>query len=179
MRVAYSNASASAEQKAESLRAFESALDGLDGSAASHGGPFLHGAAFSSVDAMYAPFLERWAAQLPLTAGVKLRAGEGEGASGRWPALERWYGAMEAERAPYGGVALGDAYSWAAAVGTFQRMGFGGNGTDEAALAARAATLKRADAAAAALRAAAAMPPDGHAAADRVAAARALVSNRE
>ena len=100
VRVSYPNASSTAEERAAGQAAFESELTKLDAAVAEGGGPFLGGAAFSLADAMYIPMLERWAVQLPLTTGLRLRpAGEdedGPASPPRWPALARWLDAMEA-----------------------------------------------------------------------------------
>ena len=73
---------------------------------------------------------------------------------------------------------MGDDYSWAALVGTFQRM-FSGNVTDPERLASIKATTLRADLAAnAQLATARDAPLHEHALAHRYAAARALLANR-
>ena len=59
--------------RAEHRVEFEAQLDALDAAAISHGGAFLCGAAFSLVDAMYIPMMERWAVQSPISGGVVLR----------------------------------------------------------------------------------------------------------
>ena len=143
---------------------------------AANGGPYLAGEAVSVVDAMYMPMMERWAVQLPLTTGIHLRP-DGD-ASAKYPALARWLDTMETEVPAYRDVVKGDAYSWSALVGTFQRM-FSGNTTDPAKLAAAAATIDKADRAAnAELRSLASMELHAHSAENRMAAARALVNNR-
>jgi glutathione S-transferase len=71
-------------------------------------GPYFLGGAFSVVDAMYAPFLERAAASLAYFKGFVFRAGSGggggeEGAIAaeaeavrqRWPHVNAWFDAME------------------------------------------------------------------------------------
>ena len=68
---------------------FEAALSDLDAQIAAGGGPFMLGADVSLVDCTYAPLLERWAVQLPLTQGFDLRPPQ-PNASPRWPALEAW-----------------------------------------------------------------------------------------
>ena len=47
----------------------------------------------------------------------------------RWPALERWFVAIESELPAYSEQVMGDTYSWSALVGTFQRM-FSSNATE-------------------------------------------------
>ena len=171
------NASLSDGEKAERRATFEAALDELDGALAAGGGPFMLGDAFSLVDAAHVPFLERWAVQLPLTAGFHLR-GDGDGGAGRWPRIDGWFDAMDG-LPYYSEVVKGDAYSWAAAVSTFMRIFSGGDPTkmdgkpDErmrAADAAAAAALKRAPDAAAAL-------PAPRRAAAKAEAARRLIAN--
>lgn len=107
--------------------AFEERLDHLESSICERGGPFLFGAQLGLVDAMYAPFLERWAVQLPLTSEFNLRPARGSPEPPRWPKIEAWFGAMASVPA-YSSRVSGDAYSWSAAVATFQRM-FSANGT--------------------------------------------------
>ena len=78
------------EVERAALRAsFEAALCDLDAQIAAGGGPFMLGADFSLVDCTYAPLLERWAVQLPLTQGFDLRPPQLD-ATPRWPALEGW-----------------------------------------------------------------------------------------
>ena len=68
---------------------FEAALDATDAALGETGGPFFCGDAFSAADVAWAPFLERYAAQLPcLHDGLAPR-------SARWPRLEAWYKAMD------------------------------------------------------------------------------------
>jgi len=169
-RFAYgSRDSLSADEVAGRRAEFEGMLDTLEANISSTGGPFLAGADFSLLDAFYAPFLERWAVQLPLSLDFHIRQ------SLRWPALDGWFDAMDALPA-YRQKVKGDAYSWTAAVSAFTRM-FAPNGTisDESA-----ALIKRADsAAAAAMRS---MPPTEEAEVARQAAltaARKLLENRE
>ena len=69
--------------------------------------------------------------QLPITAGVTLRtdvtagnevtAGDDVTAGAAYPHLEGWFVAMGTVEG-YAGRVEGDAYSWAAAAATFQRM---------------------------------------------------------
>ena len=176
VRVSYPNASATDAERAAQQVKFEEELTALDAEVAANGGPYLAGEAVSVVDAMYMPMMERWAVQLPLTTGIHLRP-DGD-ASAKYPALARWLDTMETEVPAYRDVVKGDAYSWSALVGTFQRM-FSGNTTDPAKLAAAAATIDKADRAAnAELRSLASMELHAHSAENRMAAARALVNNR-
>jgi len=73
------------------------------------GGPFFCGAEFTAADIAWAPFLERYAAQLPcLHDGLDVRGEDGV----EYPNLVAWFEAME-ERAPaYGCRIRGDASSW-------------------------------------------------------------------
>jgi hypothetical protein len=119
------NQSLTDADRQERRAAFEERLDHLETCIGQGGGPFLCGAQLGLVDAMYAPFLERWAIQLPLTSEFHLRPARGS--SPRWPKLKAWFGAMASVPA-YGSRVSGDAYSWSAAVATFQRM-FSPNGT--------------------------------------------------
>jgi len=139
------------EPERAALRAsFEAALRHLDAQIAAGGGPFMLGADFSLVDCTYAPLLERWAVQLPLTMGFDLRPPQPD-ATPRWPALEGWFVSMAALPS-YATRVLGDNYSWSAAVGTFQRM-FSANSSAPLSEQARAVTVKADYAAALALRA--------------------------
>jgi glutathione S-transferase len=52
-------------------------------------GPYLLGATFSLADVKLVPYMERAAASLPFYRGLSVRTG------GQWPALERWFAAME------------------------------------------------------------------------------------
>ena len=89
---------------------FEGALDKTEALLGEHAaGPFFCGAAPSAADVAWAPFLERWAAQLPcLHEGLTVRGGD----AGRWPLLSAWFDAMEREVPAYGCRVQGDAASW-------------------------------------------------------------------
>mgnify|MGYP003684931581 CR=1 FL=1 len=100
---------------------FEKKLDEFDAAIAASGGPFITGSELGLADAMYAPFLERWAVQLPLTSEFHLRPPPGSDAKPRWPRIESWFEAMQSVPA-YATRVRGDAYSWSAAVATFQRI---------------------------------------------------------
>jgi len=70
-------------------------------------GPFFHGARLSAADCAWAPFLERYAAQLPcLHAGLEPRDRK------RWPRLAAWYEAMDREVPAYTSRVKGDETSW-------------------------------------------------------------------
>jgi len=56
-------------------------------------GPYLLGSTFSLADVKLAPFMERAAASMPYFRALPIRTG------GRWPALERWFEAMESRPA--------------------------------------------------------------------------------
>ena len=84
------NTSISDVERATFRGDFVTALGELDAAIRNGGGPFIAGEKVSLVDAVYVPFLERWAVQLPLTHNLSLR-GQAE-----WPHLDGWYKAMEA-----------------------------------------------------------------------------------
>ena len=84
---------------------FEAALDATDDALGETGGPFFCGDAFTAADVAWAPFLERYAAQLPcLHDGLAPR-------SARWPRLEAWYSAMDGVPA-YAARVQGHPDSW-------------------------------------------------------------------
>lgn len=91
---------------------FVAALDGVDAllGRTAGGGPFFLGAQPSAADVAWAPFLERYAYQLPcLHAGLRPRD------PARWPHLALWYAAMEEGaqlRGAYGARVQGNARSW-------------------------------------------------------------------
>lgn len=86
---------------------FEAALDATEALLGEHGGPFFAGAALSAADVSWAPFLERYGAQLPcLHEGLCPRS-----TAARWPRLAAWYGAMDGEPA-YACRLKGDGASW-------------------------------------------------------------------
>ena len=169
------NASLSEAEKEEKKQDFFAALDELDARIGEGGGPFMLGADFSLVDATYVPMLERWAVQLPLSQGIELRPPPGADAPPRWPRLEAWYRGMEALPS-YAERVRGDEYSWAAAVGTFQRM-FRANSSEPLSEQAQAVT-KRADYAAARALLASTDGASADGGAARAAAAAKLIANR-
>lgn len=67
---------------------FEATLDDVDSALSVEDGPYFL-STFSLVDIVFAPFLERIVASIPYYKGIIVRG------SGRWPALERWFDAME------------------------------------------------------------------------------------
>ena len=72
-------------------------------------GPYLCGEELSAADIYWAPHLERYAAQLPLTHnGDMLEPRYG----GRYEAIEEWFDAMETLVACYGCRVAGDSVSW-------------------------------------------------------------------
>ena len=85
----------------EHLQAMGDPLEGGGGG----GGPFFLGATFSLADIKVAPFMERAAASCAYYRGLPIRTG------GRWPAIERWFEAME-QRPVYAALA-GDLYTHA------------------------------------------------------------------
>lgn len=170
-KFAYSSRNQSiSEEEREGFRTdFVTALGELDTAIAAGGGPFIAGASISLVDVVYTPFLERWAVQLPLTHDLLLRG------EAHWPNINGWYEAME--RVPaYQSRVRGDQYSWAATVGTFQRM-FAPNGT----LSEQAeATIKKADHTAATELVKATLPEEGAVDADAaMEAATKVIRNRD
>lgn len=86
---------------------FESTLEKTDALLAEKGGPFFAGTTPTAPDVCWAPFLERYAAQLPL-----LHDGLRPRDAGRYPHLSRWYDAMESQIPAYGCRVRGDASSW-------------------------------------------------------------------
>jgi len=85
---------------------FVATLDATEELLGRHGGgPFFCGGRFSAADVVWAPLLERYAAQLPcLHDGLRPRGGE-------WPRLTRWYEAMDKVPA-WACRVRGDAASW-------------------------------------------------------------------
>ena len=67
---------------------FEATMDEVKSTLSVAEGPYFL-STFSLVDIVFAPFLERIVASIPYYKGVVVRG------SGRWPALERWFDAME------------------------------------------------------------------------------------
>lgn len=81
-------------------------LDKTEALLATHDGPFMAGTEFSAADIAWAPFLERYAAQLPcLHRGLSPREDEAR------PRLASWYEAMGSV-APYSCRVQGDRDSW-------------------------------------------------------------------
>lgn len=79
------------ESKLPELKAaFEAAVARLETALERSGGPFFLGAELSMVDAMYAPALERFGANLPLFRGYELRNNPA------YPRLSGWFAAMDA-----------------------------------------------------------------------------------
>ena len=71
-------------------RDFEATLEKTDALLGERGGPFFAGENPTAPDVCWAPFLERYAAQLPL-----LHDGLRPRDTSRYPNLSRWYDAME------------------------------------------------------------------------------------
>lgn len=111
---------------------FEATLDKTDELLGKHAdGPFFLGASFSAADVAWAPFLERYAAQLPcLHTGLVPRDGA------RWPNLAAWYDAMETQVPAYACRVRGDASSWRAVLAM---AGFGNAGLPPQVIADAAA----------------------------------------
>jgi glutathione S-transferase len=87
---------------------FESALDRTEELLAKHEGGFFCGEALSAADIAWAPFLERWAAQLPCLHDGLLPKATPE----RWHHLSQWYLAMEEQVPAYACRLRGDEQSW-------------------------------------------------------------------
>lgn len=100
---------------------FEKALDATEKLLAQHDeGPFFVGRELSAADVSWAPFLERYAAQLPcLHDGLLPRD------ASRWPRLAEWYAAMD-EVPEYACRVKGDGESWGRVL-TMQGYGNAGN----------------------------------------------------
>ena len=99
---------------------FERCLDATDALLAKHAsGPFFVGAELSAADVSWAPFLERYAAQLPcLHEGLTPRDPV------RWPHLHAWFEAMD--KVPeYACRIKGDNISWARVL---SMQGYGNSG---------------------------------------------------
>ena len=162
------SSNATADDVASKTRGFEEAMDTLDARLGESSSPFFLASGFSIVDAMMVPLLERFAVQLPLKTGLAVRD------AARWPALDRWFVAMQSEVLPYRDRVRGDDYSWAAAFVTILEMfksSQGLNGIDPITAAqACARTILEEQMAASP----AAMPR-----APRLAAARKLIENRD
>jgi len=99
---------------------FEKALDATEALLATHSGPFFVGDELSAADVSWAPFLERYAAQLPcLHDGLLPRD------ASRWPRLAEWYDAMDSVP-EYACRVKGDGESWARVL-TMQGYGNAGS----------------------------------------------------
>ncbi|KAL7427621.1 hypothetical protein ACHAXH_000641 [Discostella pseudostelligera] len=102
---------------------FESVLhktDELLGGSSSNG-PFFCGEYFTAADIAWAPFLERYAAQLPcLHEGLNPRNDE------KYPNLKRWYDAMETLIPAYACRVKGNASSWRKVL---KMAGYGNSGS--------------------------------------------------
>lgn len=104
----------------------------------SAGGPFLLGDEISAADLMAVPMLERYDTQLPyFAAELQIRDPQ------RWPAITRWFDAME-NRPAYANRVAGDSYSWTSVAPVLMRLFGGQNGTLAGAAAERAAAADRA-----------------------------------
>ncbi|CAM9937690.1 unnamed protein product [Phaeothamnion confervicola] len=78
---------------------FVATMDRTDAALAANGGggPYFLGKELSLVDVVFSPFLERMAASLPYYKALPVRGNT------RWPAVQRWFDAMEA-RPTYGNI---------------------------------------------------------------------------
>ncbi|KAL3701248.1 hypothetical protein R1sor_019270 [Riccia sorocarpa] len=85
------------------FQSFDSAMDTVNRALQKFEGPYFLGNEISLVDCVYAPFLERIAASMPYWPGIKVRGNE------RWPAVNRWYEAMDS-RPAYQGIKSDDFY---------------------------------------------------------------------
>ncbi len=86
---------------------FEKTLVEADALLAETDGPFFCGDRFTSADIAWAPFLERYAGQLPC-----LHEGLDPKCSKTYPHLSNWYKAMETTVPVYGCKVRGDPSSW-------------------------------------------------------------------
>ena len=102
-------------------RDFEATLEKTDALLGERGGPFFAGESPTAPDVCWAPFLERYAAQLPL-----LHDGLRPRDATRYPRLSRWYDSMESTIPAYGCRVRGDASSWAKVL---CQAGFGNGGS--------------------------------------------------
>jgi glutathione S-transferase len=130
---------------------FEAALDATDAllaeaSSGGRGGPFFLGDTFSAADCAWAPFLERYASQLPLLhKGLDPRrrddeVGGGDDGNGkRWPHVVAWFDAMESAVPGYCRC-QGDGWSWAKVLTS---AGFGNAGAPPPTLQEQAARAAR------------------------------------
>jgi glutathione S-transferase len=78
----------SSQQPSQQLN-FEALMGQVDDALEQGGGPYFLGKDLSIVDLRYAPFLERMAASLPYYKGLLVYGNK------RWPALQRWFAAMD------------------------------------------------------------------------------------
>lgn len=103
---------------------FRKSLEGVEAMlVAAHGrwgGPFMCGEEVTAADCCWAPFLERWAAQLPL-----LHDGLFANDDTTYPRLAAWYEAMDTLVPCYASRVKGDAASWCKVL---QQQGYGNAG---------------------------------------------------
>lgn len=103
-----------------SRRDFETTLQATDALLAGLDGPLFGGRRASAADVAWAPFLERYAAQLPLLHdGLRPRDADA------YPHLAAWYDAMETKVPAYFARVRGDARSWAKVLA---QAGYGNGG---------------------------------------------------
>ena len=113
---------------------FEAALDATDAllSETSDEGPFFCGNIFTAADCAWAPFLERYAAQLPLLhCGLQPKGGH-------WRHVAAWFEAMESLVPAYC-CCQGDVWSWAKVL---RSAGYGNGGTPTLTLGKEAERLQ-------------------------------------
>lgn len=135
--LAYRSQNMTQEEISEKRAGLAAALDELDRHLAKEG-PFLAGDQLTAADAMAVPMLERYGVQMPFFAAeLNLRD------PSRWPALARWFDAMEALPS-YGSRVAGDAYSWTAVAPVLMKLFGGQNGTLTGSAAARAEEAEQA-----------------------------------
>ena len=103
---------------------FEKSLQGVETMLGDNqekfGGPFMCGSEITAADCCWAPFLERWAAQLPL-----LHEGLFANNAEAYPRLAAWYEAMDTLVPCYASRVKGDATSWCKVL---QQQGYGNAG---------------------------------------------------
>jgi len=114
---------------------FEATLSGTDELLGETGGPFFCGDRFTASDVAWAPFLERYAGQLPcLHEGLDPRCPD------TYPNLHAWYTAMETTVPAYACRVRGDRSSWRKVLAM---AGFGNAGAVPGLVASRMEELAR------------------------------------
>ena len=116
---------------------FEKTLEEADALLSETEGPFFCGDRFTSADIAWAPFLERYAGQLPcLHEGLNPRCKD------TYPHLHAWYTAMETQVPVYACKVRGDPSSWRKVL---TMAGFGNAGNVPGLVATRMDVLKKSE----------------------------------